>query len=179
MNITKVAVFALGVVAGVIIGMAYSKAKKDAEYLEEVAAEIDENVARMRVKREEPETPNEVICRCNSKRPPITRHMNEEYAEMEYPEDDRTGFEIISFEAYHYETDYEKTTISYYQGDNIMIDEDGELIEGDDHHLLIGDGLSHFGGVSADPDVVYVRNNDIGKDYEVVRFYENSPETPC
>lgn len=67
---------------------------------------------------------------------------------------------------------FDKLSISYYEGDDTVVDEDEEIIE--EPHELLGDGaLNCFGEGSEDPDIVYVRNAKLAIDYEVIR----SPRT--
>lgn len=74
---------------------------------------------------------------------------------------------VISMYQYDNEkSDYDKICISYYNDDATLADENDQIV--DDIFLLIGKCLEHFGEKSEDPDVVYVRNDNLGIDYEVV-----------
>jgi len=65
-----------------------------------------------------------------------------------------------------------KLTITYYEGDDTLVDDGEEIIV--DRDMIIGmDTLRQFGdGGSMDPDVVYVRNEQLGIDYEIIRRYD-------
>lgn len=82
----------------------------------------------------------------------------------------------ISVEQYSDEMDhFDKLTIYFYQKDNTLIDENEEIIV--DVESVIGETLKDFGNLSDDPDVVYVRNEKIAIDYEVIRLYKSYAET--
>lgn len=67
------------------------------------------------------------------------------------------------------ETGYESpTTFTYYAGDDVLCDERDKIV--DDRHVLLGeDNLDKFGHGSNDPVIVYIRNDDIAAEFEVIR----------
>lgn len=60
-----------------------------------------------------------------------------------------------------------KTALAYYEDDDVLIDED--LVIVDDITATVGNALQNFGKGSNNPDVVYVRNDRLDLDMEVVR----------
>ncbi len=62
------------------------------------------------------------------------------------------------------ENDYIQSTLTYYDGDNILVDEDDTPIY--NYNQVVGELL--FGHGSGDPNVVYVRNDKRKAEYEVV-----------
>lgn len=76
---------------------------------------------------------------------------------------------IISMEDYYNtEEEWDKTTLSYYEGDDTLVDERDMAI--DDVERYIGSRhLDMFGVISNDPKIVYVRNAQISTDFEVIR----------
>jgi hypothetical protein len=63
---------------------------------------------------------------------------------------------------------YEKETLTYYPSHRVLLDDDEELI--DNVATVIGwKNLNRFGDESEDPDIVFVRNQRLNTDYEVVR----------
>ena len=87
------------------------------------------------------------------------------------------GYERISGEPYvisqdsmfNDEPDWEKPTLSYYMGDNILIDERGQVL--DDTHRMRYVGERHlqmFGVLSEDENIVYVRSPQISSDFEII-----------
>lgn len=129
---------------------------------------------------------------------PSLEALQQRLAESEYPEDDEPeeeeyfygdpdednprvdlegGFEVgqpegisrkapylISEDEFAYgDPSHDKVTIYYYAGDDTLADEDETILNIGDH---IGfEATEHF-----DNDVVYVRNEYLGIDYEVVRY---------
>ena len=75
---------------------------------------------------------------------------------------------IIAYEEYHEDFDHhEKDTLTYYAGDDTLADSMDEIV--DDSDYKIGEnGLDFFGWRSYDENVVYVRNENIGVDFEVL-----------
>ena len=76
---------------------------------------------------------------------------------------------VISYEEYADEhSDFDKVTLTYYEGDDTLTDDRDEPI--DDVSRQIGeDALTMFGRKSHDKNVVYVRNERLGSDFEVMR----------
>lgn len=76
---------------------------------------------------------------------------------------------VISYEEFSEEhSDFSKTTISYFVGDDTLADEREEVIP-DATSIVGNDALTRFGDGSHDKNIVYVRNEHIGVDYEVTR----------
>jgi hypothetical protein len=66
------------------------------------------------------------------------------------------------------ESDYAQATLTYYKEDDILADEDDIPIT--DVEALVGnDNLDKFGHRSGDPRVLYVRNEKIQMEYEIVK----------
>ena len=76
---------------------------------------------------------------------------------------------VISLEEFSEEKDnFDKTTLYYYELDDTLTEQNDEIIT--DVYSTIGDNaLSSFGEESQDPDIVYVRNEKISTDFEVIR----------
>jgi hypothetical protein len=64
---------------------------------------------------------------------------------------------------------YDKISIAWYNDDAVLADENEQPV--DDVALLVGRCLEMFGHKSGDPDVVYVRNENLGIDYEVIAHH--------
>ena len=75
----------------------------------------------------------------------------------------------ISFKAFTEDKPhYDKLTITYYEDDATLADDQDGIIP--DIRATIGpDALQHFGWLSGSDDVVYIRNDDISVDFEVIR----------
>lgn len=91
------------------------------------------------------------------------------YVESEDDGDESDEPQVISFEEFSEDhDDYAKITITYYQGDDTLADENDGIV--DDVTALIGDeAFTNFGNGSRDNNVVYIRNDSISTDFEVIR----------
>lgn len=79
-----------------------------------------------------------------------------------------TIYIISSQEFEEGEKDYSQNTLTYFEGDDVLVDERDKPI----HHKnsVIGDGNNLlFGEESNDPNVVYIRNEHLEVDFEVCR----------
>lgn len=66
------------------------------------------------------------------------------------------------------ELNYEQTTITYFEGDDVLADERDQVI--DDREGTVGEeNLYRFGHGSRDNNIVYVRNERLEVDFEVIR----------
>jgi len=64
------------------------------------------------------------------------------------------------------EEDYDKLTVLYYD-DGVVTDDRDDIMT--DVHDILGDNLTLFGYGSEDKDVLYIRNNKLKIDYEVLK----------
>lgn len=64
--------------------------------------------------------------------------------------------------------DYEKVTLTYYENDRVMLDEDENTLQ-DVGHIVGWRNLREFGGQSGHQDVVFVRNHKMMTDFEIER----------
>lgn len=72
---------------------------------------------------------------------------------------------VISLEQYNEENEFEKIDLYYYDEDDTLAGDDDVILQKD----VIGDGpLGSFGLHSEDPNIVYVRNERLGIDYQVI-----------
>jgi len=63
--------------------------------------------------------------------------------------------------------DYEQNTLTYYEGDGVLADDQDQSVE--DINTTIGAKGFKFGYLSEDPNVFYVRNDRLRMEFEVVR----------
>ena len=117
----------------------------------------------------EEERPTEDIEETYEKYEKITEEANNVY--------DKALPYIISVDQFADEKDhYDKITINYYEEDDTLCEENEEIIE--DPMMVVGeDTLTRFGEDSDDPDVVYVRNEKLEIDYEVICLHKSYAET--
>lgn len=190
-------IFALGMLVGIVATVVYFKDREqkmleqEAEWCEEVAR------ANRREKNEDDIEETEVLSNDrdaatyynvvnamqygNNKKlvssvldhkKEITEYKSDKYvnspAEMESPPEDIGEPYVITFEQFNEEYDrYDKVTMTYYAGDDTLADEYEGIV--DDVNNLVGDALTRFGEGSSDPDIVYVRNDSLEIDYEVIK----------
>lgn len=62
---------------------------------------------------------------------------------------------------------YEQHTLTYFEGDDTLCNENDHVIEDQDATIGLGN-LSRFGQGSGDPNIVYVRNEEMQLDFEIV-----------
>lgn len=83
---------------------------------------------------------------------------------------------IISLDEFNEDMEYDKISLGYYQIDDILVDEGEEVIT--DVSYVVGDeALTSFGVMSDDRDIVYIRNERLAIDYEIVRMNKSYRET--
>lgn len=79
---------------------------------------------------------------------------------------------IISFDDYSEDRSHNKEPITYYENDTTFADAQEDII--DDPNSLFGPNIHlHFGEESEDPDMVFVRNENTGVDYEISRIHNS------
>lgn len=89
-------------------------------------------------------------------------------------EDTHTPYVITANEFMQDNEHYDKITVEYYEFDNTLASEDESMIK--DHEKLLGGDFQNYVGWKSDSDhVVYVRNERISSDFEVL-FHEGGYE---
>jgi hypothetical protein len=77
---------------------------------------------------------------------------------------------VIHIEEFEQSEYSHQTTFTYYEGDDTLVDETGEIIMDMTRDGIVGeDNLTLFGHGSNDPHLVYVRNTKLQTDYEIIR----------
>lgn len=70
-------------------------------------------------------------------------------------------------EYYENETNYEQAKLTYFEGDNVLLDERDQPVADD---AVVGEeNLAKFGHGSRDHNIVYVRNDNVEVDFEIHR----------
>lgn len=92
----------------------------------------------------------------------------EDDPELDYPHKNVAPYVISAQSFINEKLEYEKLTITYYEGDDTLADDAEEIV--DDPVSLAGEGVFEKFGTcgSEDPNVVYVRNERIGTDFEIL-----------
>jgi hypothetical protein len=70
-------------------------------------------------------------------------------------------------EYFNNETPYEQITLTYYEGDDVLADSNDTPVDDQDAMVCLGN-LGKFGHGSGDPNVVYVRNDELMLEIEIV-----------
>lgn len=79
---------------------------------------------------------------------------------------DRSKPYIITHdEFYDAEYDYMQNSLSYFEGDEVLVDDQDQPIR--DVRAVIGEENIRFGYASLDPNIVYIRNENLEVDFEV------------
>lgn len=74
------------------------------------------------------------------------------------------------------EKEYEQSTVTYFAEDDVLCDERDEVIT--DKNSIVGDAnLDNFGHGSGDPNVVYVRNDHLEHEWEIIKQDNSYAET--
>ncbi len=83
---------------------------------------------------------------------------------------------IVSKREYFESTlEYEQETLTYYTMNNVLCEQDDTVI--DDIDDVVGqENLQHFGHHSGDPNVLYIRNDYLEKDYEILLNHQDYTE---
>lgn len=76
-------------------------------------------------------------------------------------------FIVTQEQFFENELEHEQITITYFEGDDVLSDEQDKPVENVDK-IVGNDNLDKFGYGSNDPNVVYVRNDDLHLDFEII-----------
>lgn len=88
-------------------------------------------------------------------------------AELELANRKQEGPYVIHIDERH-ERNYTESTLTYYAGDDVLCDEKDKIIE--DQDSVVGvENLDRFGHGSNDLSIVYIRNDDLAIEVEVVK----------
>lgn len=154
----KVLIFSLGVVAGAVASwfVAREKYRKIAD--DEIASVKEVFQRKKKEEAEEKETYCDLVDAYD------TESVDDDLAE---DKDDSMHPYIIEPEEYGNKADNECTVLMWY-GDDILTDTYGVNV--DDIDNTVGrEFIAHFGDNPEEPDVVYVRNDRLEMDYQILQ----------
>lgn len=100
--------------------------------------------------------------------------LNKHLAEREHPTDDEKEKTLVIYEITrdeYDESDFVGLTYTYFNEDDILLDEGDDVV--DKPEELVGDMLSQFDDRQ---EVMYVRNNALGIDFEIIRRFSSYAE---
>lgn len=192
-------IFITGAVLGAVVGIYSYKAVGEKAHEERLQQELEEirdlkERAAMKLNENKPEeeaavTIKEVDADYYDEEDEELRDQYEEYDDINKRYSDVTyntcfdNEDSICSEPYIIEVDeffngkvnYDKVTLTYYDRDGSLVDESEELV----HNVVdtIGEeALFEFGNKSDDPNVVYIRNEKLAIDYEIIRVFNSYAE---
>lgn len=136
--------------------------------VEEASEELDteedfdhEIVAAIRVEQEAGVLPRNYPE--NSPHPNPVHRPREPYVDKSKP------YLITAEDFLQGEKNYTTATLTYYEDGDALIGEGDDLLDDKDRMLTVGTHLSDFGAFDGDPNTVYIRNEPIAMDIEVVK----------
>jgi hypothetical protein len=163
----------VGFTAGAFAGYYDAKQRAKREYEALAKKDLEDAIIyeeRIKVRQESSEV---ILPRVS------TRVTNEERDKMiekelsEEPEEPPVDTDypyVIPYETVFHELDdgYEDVTLTWYEEDGVLIDSRDEAIP--DVEGIVGEAnLQKFGHGSRDPNIVYIRNEELQTDFEIVR----------
>ena len=158
-TLNKLFIFAAGAVFGSLVSWKLLKTKYEQMAQEEIDS-VKEAFGMMKEEeyKEEMQTYEDTVQELG-------------YSSNEEEEDEDMKPHVISPDEFDELDDYEIESLTYY-ADGILADDNGDTI--DDVDKLIGnEALDSFGKYDADPDTVFVRNDRLKIDFEIVRDLVN------
>ena len=82
---------------------------------------------------------------------------------------------IIHTDEQYEKEEYTEVTFTYYEGDDILVDQHDKMIE--DKDRIVGEeNMTKFGHGSGDPNVVYIRNDPLAIEIELIRSKKSYAE---
>lgn len=169
MNNTTIGILAFAAGAGVGAAVTWIFAKKKCD--QRIAEEV-ESVKETYAKRNEPEDTEDTKEKTEEAVDPEDEDyveyvaQTQAYVSPEYTPPSDKPYVVSPYEFGEIE-DYDKFTLTYY-ADNIVTDENDCILEDIEGNIGF-ESLSHFGEYAEDPDSVYVRNDRLKCDFEILR----------
>jgi hypothetical protein len=178
--LSKIVIFAAGVTIGSVVTwkLVETKYKKITE--EEIES-VKEAFSRKKVE-EVTEEPNDDIYGEDEKTIVKTDAVMTDYRSIAKIYDDNIEVEkeecnmerpyVITPEEYE-ESEYTQESLDYYEGDGVLVDPFGDIVENVEEMVGL-DFASYFG--KYEKDTVYVRNDIMETDFEILRDYRKYSE---
>lgn len=103
-----------------------------------------------------------------------SKYKDEQAAAKEMEKEEKEPY-VITIDVYLASENRAKEVLTYYEADDTLVNSAEEIVQAKE---LIGEhGLEKFGSGSQDPDVVYIRNEADGTDYEVTMSHASYSES--
>lgn len=150
---------------------------EDAESIDEMSAVVEIPVKKKKTNRQNYKNLTRIYASGNPEPVAEINESEEEYKYRNLSNKDDNEPHVITIEQFSEECDqYDKSTIYYYEDDDVLADENEEVII-DVDSIVGGEALTSFGEGSEDSEVVYVRNDRLQIDYEIIRLSKSYKET--
>lgn len=94
------------------------------------------------------------------------------FAERESPKEDDLVYRIDGEDFFNDNADYDKISLQYYTEDHVFVDDQCEPIDNIMHTL----GLVDWPEKDSEEDVIYIRNDSLGVDFEISKVYSSYGE---
>jgi hypothetical protein len=181
-------VSAVSLAVGAAAGYLFAQKQLEQKYIDIAEKEIEDAKVYFKTLKkgegfETPEAAAQTLGRPTSRRPlhPPVGVLDEVVEDLKYrtrvlveEEVDETEDEVpntphvISLQEHLRNETFSKVSLTYYSVDDVLVDENEMPIE--DVEATVGqDNLDKFGHRSKDPRIVYVRNEKLEIDYEIIR----------
>jgi hypothetical protein len=176
-TLNNVLIFAAGVAVGALVSYKVFKTKYEI-IVQEESESFRETYNRMKAEHEAEMEEYEAIER--AKKPDLSEYRNKlkEQGYVGYSEEETeevTKVErpyVISPSEYGELDGYETVSLTYFKDGVLTTDYDDEEVDYVDDVVGL-DSLEHFGEYDSDPDTVFVRNDRLKVDYEIMRDNRN------
>lgn len=184
MLIKDILLFSSGAAIGAALSMHFWQKKYAAELEDEVERQVDSILNNMEEKKKEDQEKEKEETRSAKKEKVKYDQMTKVYKEEEHTEEEETQEDIaasyehpedsdelaeypyqISEEEFNEKNGYEKESLYYYAGDGSIVNDMDALIEDVDAEAMLG--REYLGWLNG-TDAVYIRNEKLQTDYELV-----------
>lgn len=168
----------------IVVEKGYATEGTDRVFTEEEQAAIDEANARYPAEREEAAEAPQVV---STSLTDVVRETHSifvegdgawSYADEIAKRDPQVPYIIHVDEFRQNEPGFDQLTFTYYEQDDSLVDSREQLIDDMDAAIGLGN-LERWGHGSNDPNIVYVRNEELGADIEIIRdqgrFHDSMP----
>lgn len=103
--------------------------------------------------------------------------IDKNYISTTPKEEDVDDIRPISMYQFAADANYEKESLTYYDEDDVLENENGDRVE--PGSIIMKNFYSYFGeDMFGDEDTIYVRNDKLGTDFEVIRSYLHVGDHP-
>lgn len=173
-TLNKILIFTAGAAIGSVVTWKMVKTKYEKiaqEEIESVREAFSSEEAKVDIPEETSEPDEDDEYNNIIKNEQYAEYIKEEFNEDEEVDDMDRPY-VISPDDFG-DCDYPTISLDYFEGDDTLTDDRGNIIDNVDE--LVGDDFAeHFG--EYEDDSVFIRNDSLGVDYEILRDYRSYSE---